>query len=267
MPYVKTNGIRMYFEERGAGAPLVLIMGITAPGSVWEKHVVCWQKKFRCILADNRGVGRSSKPAGPYTSAQMADDYAGLLDALGIQQARIVGCSMGSIIAQQLALRHPKRVRSMVLMCPWARCDNYARGIFEHIIAVKKNESPTEFVRFLQLMIYSKESWDDKGWQREFRAARRLAENDPRPQPFAALKAQAAACMNHDAYAQLKRITCPTLVIGGASDIFTPPWMAREVAAQIPTCDLHLYPGAGHVFHWERLSDFNPRVRKWLRTH
>jgi pimeloyl-ACP methyl ester carboxylesterase len=267
MPFIKTNGIRMYYEERGAGEPLVLIMGITAPGSVWEKHADCWSQKFRCLMPDNRGVGHSSKPAGPYTSALMADDYAGLMDRLGLKQARVVGCSMGSVIAQQLALRHPKKVRSLVLMCPWARCDAYARGLFDHIVAVNKNETPTEFVRFLQLLIYSKGSWDDKRWQREFRAARQMAEDDPRPQPFAALKAQAAACTSHDAYAQLQRIKCPALVIGGATDIFTPPWMAREVASQIPKCDLHLYPNAGHVFHWERLADFNPRVLKWLLAH
>ncbi len=267
MPFVKTNGIRMYYEERGAGEPLVLIMGITAPGSAWEQHAACWQENFRCILADNRGVGRSGKPAGPYTSAQMADDYAGLLDALGIAQARVVGCSMGSIIAQQLALRHLKKVRSLVLMCPWARCDPYARGIFEHLVAVKQHQPPAGFVRFLQLLIYSKGSWDNPAWQREFLATRRQAEADPQPQPYAALKAQAAACMTHDVFAQLKRIKCPALVIGGRNDLFTPPWMAQEVASQIPRSELHLYPGAGHVFHWERLADFNPRVRKWLLAH
>jgi len=267
MPFIKTNGIRMFYEERGVGEPLVLIMGITAPGSVWEKHAACWQDSFRCVMPDNRGVGRSGKPAGPYTSALMADDYAGLMDALGIRQARIVGCSMGSIIAEQLALRHPRKVRSLVLMCPWARCDHFARDVFEHLIAIKKRERPAEFVRYLQLLIYSKGTWDDRTGHRELLAARRQAEDDPRPQPFASLKAQAEACMAHDVFKQLKRIKCPALVIGGGSDIFTPPWMAKEVAGQLPRGELHLYPGAGHVFHWERLADFNPRVRQWLLAH
>ena len=90
-----------------------------------------WQKDFRCILGDNRGVGESDKPEGPYTSEMMADDYAGLLDELGIESARVVGCSMGSIIAQQLALRHPEKVKSAVLMCTWSRCDRYAVSVFE----------------------------------------------------------------------------------------------------------------------------------------
>ena len=91
----------------------------------------------------------------------MADDFDGLLDALGIAQARVVGCSMGSIIAQQLALRHPERVRSMVLMCPWARCDRYTREVFQHLADSKARLHPEEFVRYIQLLIFSKPSWDD----------------------------------------------------------------------------------------------------------
>ena len=136
-------------------------MGITAPGSVWEKHAAFWSEQFRCLLPDNRGVGGTDKPAGPYTSAMMADDFAGLLDHLGLAQVRVVGCSMGSIIAQQLALRHPQRVRSLVLMCPWARCDAYARGIFEHMKAIKARLRPEEFTTYIQLLIFSKATWDD----------------------------------------------------------------------------------------------------------
>src|SRR6188508_3735263 len=82
MPIVKTNGINMAYEERGSGDPLICIMGVTAPGGVWDAHAQAWEKHFRCILGDHRGVGATDKPAGPYTTAMMADDYAGLMDAL-----------------------------------------------------------------------------------------------------------------------------------------------------------------------------------------
>ena len=150
MPIVEANGIKLYYEERGAGDPLVMIMGITARGAVWEKHADFWQRNFRCILPDNRGVGLSDKPAGPYTSAHMADDYAALMQELGIERARVIGCSMGSIIAQQRALRHPARVRSMVLMCTWARCDRYARDVFQHIIDIKSRLRPEEFATYIR---------------------------------------------------------------------------------------------------------------------
>jgi pimeloyl-ACP methyl ester carboxylesterase len=267
MPTISTNGIQLYYEERGAGEPLLLIMGITAPGSVWERHADFWQERFRCLLPDNRGVGRSDKPAGPYSSAMMADDLAGLLDALALERAHVVGCSMGSTIAQQLALRHPARVRSLVLMCPWARCDAYAHGIFGHLQAIKARLRPEEFMAYLQLLIFSKATWDDPVAFAELVEARRLAAEDPEPQPLHALEAQAAACTGHDVSALLDRIRCPALVIGGELDIFTPRWMAEEVARGIPGAELHLYPGAGHAFHWERIDDFNPRVRDWLAAH
>jgi len=254
MPTVTTNGIELYYEERGAGEPLLLLMGITAPGSVWELHAQFWQERFRCLLPDNRGVGRSDKPVGPYTSALMADDFAGLLDALGLERVRVVGCSMGSVIAQQLALRHPRRVRSLVLMCPWARCDAYARGIFDHMKTIKARLRPEEFANYIQLLIFSTATWDDPRGLADLLEGRRL-------------EAQAAACVSHDTYGDLGRIGCPTLVLGGGADIFTPPWMAEEVAGGIPGAALHLYPGAGHAFHWERIEDFNPRVREWLVTH
>ena len=142
MPFLQTNGIQLHYTEQGSGPPLLLIMGITAPGSVWEQHANFWSQSFRCLMPDNRGVGRSDKPAGPYNTAMMADDFAGMLDQLGVSAARVVGCSMGSTIAQQLALRHATKVQSLVLMCPWARCDRYAGGIFEHMAMQKARLRP-----------------------------------------------------------------------------------------------------------------------------
>ena len=264
MPHIHTNGINLYYEERGSGAPLLLIMGITAPGAVWEKHAAYWEKDFQCIIGDNRGVGLSDQPAGPYTSAQMADDYAGLLDSLQIQNVRVVGCSMGSIIAQQLALRHPEKVRSLVLMCPWARCDNTAKAIFQHLMHCKARLTPEEFNLFIQLLIYSKSSWDNDNIYAELKESRQQAAIDPLPQPLQGLEGQAAACITHDVLGELSKIQQPAFIIGGKEDIFTPVWMAEEVAGGISNAELHLYEKSGHAFHWENLSDFNPRVRNWL---
>lgn len=267
MPYLQTNGIQLHYTEQGSGPPVLLIMGITAPGSVWEQHANFWSQSFRCLMPDNRGVGRSDKPAGLYSSAMMADDFAGLLDQLRTEPVHIVGCSMGSTIAQQLALRHPTKVRSLVLMCPWARCDRYAKGVFEHMAMQKARLRPEEFAHYIQLLIFSKQTWDSESGYTDLVQSRQLAALDPAPQPLHALEAQAAACVRHDVLAELGSISCPTLVIGGEADIFTPAWMAREVAGAIRGAELHLYPEAGHAFHWERIADFNPRVREWLLAH
>ena len=264
MPTVNANGIDIYYETRGSGAPLLLIMGITAPGAVWEKHAAAWEKDFTCILMDNRGVGRSSKPEGPYSTEIMADDCAGLLDALGISQARVAGVSMGSTIAQQLAIRHPEKVKSMVLMCPWARCDNKAKAIFELMVDCKARFRPQEFSRFIQQLIFSKASWDDPDTFQGMLADRDAAETDPNPQPLVGLEGQAAACIAHQVLEQLGAVRVPTFVVGGDADEFTPKWMTEEVAKAIQGAELHIYPESGHAFHWENLEDFNRRVGHWL---
>ena len=267
MPVIHTNGINLYYELHGSGEPLLLIMGITATGAVWEKHVAYWGKDFTCITADNRGVGLSDKPEGVYTTEQMADDYAGLLDALQIKKARVVGCSMGSTIAQQLAIRHPEKIISLVLMCPWARCDNTAKAIFQHMMNCKAGQQPEEFTLFIQLLIWSKPSWDDEVLFAEMEEIRKQAAVETLPQPLHGLQGQAAACISHNVLNQLHQIKQPVLVIGGREDVFTPKWMAEEVAGTIPNAELHLYEGAGHAFHWEQIKDFNPRVKNWLVEH
>ncbi len=267
MPTVETNGIRMFYEELGDGDPLLCLMGITAPGSVWEQHVEAWSRDFRCIMPDNRGVGQTDKPDGPYTSRMMADDMAGLLDALSLDQVRVIGCSMGSIIAQQMALHHRDRVRSMVLMCPWARCDRYAKGVFEHMKHIKARLEPADFMNFIQLLIFAKPHWDDDDAFHNLIEGRHAAAEEETPQPLRALVAQADACIEHDVLADLGSVACPTLVIGGERDIFTPPWMGEEIAEAIDGAELHLYADAGHAFHWERIEDFNPRVARWFREH
>ncbi len=267
MPHVATNGIQMYYEEKGNGDPVILIMGITATGDVWQAHSDYWSEEFRCIMADNRGVGQSDKPAGDYSSAMMADDYAGLMDALGIESARVVGVSMGSIIAQQLCLRHPQKVKSAVLMCPWARVDRYARGIFEHMKACKAHLDNQQFLEWIQLLIFTKPFWDNDEAYEGLITGRQDFDTNPRPQPLHGLRGQAAACVEHNVVDRLSQITQPCLVIGGKDDIFTPLWMAEEVAKGLPNCETHYYDGAGHAFHWEKMDDFNPRVRQWLRAH
>jgi pimeloyl-ACP methyl ester carboxylesterase len=115
MPFVDSNGIRLYYEECGKGDPLLLLMGITARGAVWQKHVEDWSKEFRCIIPDNRGVGLSDKPAGSYSTEQMADDHAGLLGALGIETAR------GGLLDGQ----HYRPATRTATSAPGAQCSSH----------------------------------------------------------------------------------------------------------------------------------------------
>ena len=115
MPKAKVDDIQLYYEEQGRGEPLLLVMGLGASTLSWSEQIPTFGREFRVIAFDNRGAGRSDKPAVRYNIALFADDTAGLMDALGIDSAHVYGQSMGGFIAQELALRHPQRVRTLVL--------------------------------------------------------------------------------------------------------------------------------------------------------
>src|SRR3972149_3351360 len=115
MATTRVNDIEMYYEVYGSGEPLLLIMGLGANATAWEMQVPDFSRGYRVIAFDNRGAGRTEKPKEPYSIAQMADDAADLLDALGLGWSHVYGMSMGGMIAQEMALRHPSRVRALVL--------------------------------------------------------------------------------------------------------------------------------------------------------
>ena len=123
MPYAETNGIRIYYETRGGGDPVVLIGGLGSTLESWSVQVPLYSERFRVITFDNRGSGRSDKPDHPYTIEQMADDVAGLLDFLEIPKAHFVGKSMGGMVAQWLGIKYPERVDRLVMGCTSASRD------------------------------------------------------------------------------------------------------------------------------------------------
>jgi len=260
MPIFTKNGFTVHYDVHGEGESVLCIMGITALGAVWADHVEEWSKSYQCITPDNRGVGATDKPAGDYTTEMLAQDQVDLLDHLGIEKVHVVGCSMGSVIAQKLALLFPERVKSVTLMCTWARCDDYAKSVFAHILKCKAHFKSEDFMEYLQLLIFDKRSWDNPEFHANLLEGRAAAAVDENPQPLHGLIGQCAACTNHNTIDELQNLTAPTLVVGGENDVFTPSWMSDEVHAKLPNSTLHLYPQSGHAFHWENLDDFNKRV-------
>lgn len=258
---VVANGIDVAYIDEGEGEPLLLIMGLGADASKWELHLEEYRRRFRCLAVDNRGAGASSAPPGPYSTAQMADDHAALVRALGLDRVRVVGISMGGAIAQELALRHPELVERLVVVASWARCDPYATEVFRHMARVRAQVALADFAQLLDLWIWSPAyvavHLD------ELREAR-----VPRPgalvmaQP--AFEAQCDACIGHDTVERLGLIRAPTLVTAGDADIFTPLRLAEQLHAGIPGSELRVFPGAGHAHHWEELETFNALTAAWL---
>jgi pimeloyl-ACP methyl ester carboxylesterase len=253
------RGIDLAYREAGRGEPLVLAMGLGADGGAWQRHVERWAATFRCIAVDNRGAGRSSAPPGPYRTGELADDYAELIGELGLGPARVVGVSMGGAIAQELALRHPRLVRRLVLVSSWARLDAYTAEVFANLAAVRAQADPATFTRLLQLWIWSPGWFDRHGPELGAELAA------PGPMSQHAFAAQAAACAGHDALDRLGSIAVPTLVTAGSWDVFTPPRFAAELVAAIPGARLEVFEGSAHTHHWERLDEFNDLVLRWLR--
>lgn len=263
MPEVRSNGISIHYEERGRGDPLILVMGLGAPGSLWEDHVAAFEQCFRCILMDNRGAGGSDKPQGPYTTKMMAEDVSGVMQALGIESARVAGISMGSAIAQELALSYPEKVKSMVLISSWSRCDRYTKVIFEHFKKMRSLASPADFTQLIQLWIASPPYYEENFLK--------LAEDQQKAEeaymPLHAYQAQCDACSAHNTFDQLDKITAPALLTVGDADIFTPLRLTAEMHERMPHSEMLVFKGRGHIHHWEDLERFNVATTRFLLDH
>ena len=262
---VGTNGQQLFYEIHGAGPPLVLVMGIGYDSSLWTlQQVPVLSTRFRVVLLDNRDAGRSSRADHPYTIADMADDVAGLLDALDIPRTHVLGLSMGSMIAMEFALRHPDRLDRLVLAGPAAAP---ARSAVDPIAIWNwvKATDPSGQVFGGQQFTWLFSSAFLRNRQAVQDTTALLASN-PHPVQPDAYHRQAQAYLHFDALDRLGGITAPTLVIAGEQDLLTPPWVASEVAGRIPAARYEIVTGDGssHLMPLERPEDFNQLVMTFL---
>ena len=256
---VVVDGCPISYRVVGEGRPLLLVMGLGADVSAWQDHAAVYAERFRCILVDNRGVGRSGQPAGPYSTRQMAGDCARVVRAATDEPVAVVGISMGGAIAQELALRHPALVRALVLVSTWARCDGYLWEVFDHLRVAHRALGPAEFAQLLQLRIWTSDYVS--AHLAELREARQVSPAVPVPDH--AFAAQSAACLSHDTLSRLGGIDVPTLVTAGRADSFTVPAHAEQIHAAVRESRLVMFPG-GHAHHWEQLQAFNDLTSAWL---
>jgi 3-oxoadipate enol-lactonase len=262
---VAANGQQLYYEIHGEGPPLVLVMGIGYDSSLWTlAQVPALSTRFQVVIFDNRDAGRSSASSTAYTIADMADDLAGLLDALEIQRTHVLGLSMGAMIAQEFALRHANRTDRLVLTGTGGAP---ARSAFDPIRTwswVKANDTTGEaFVGQQFTWLFSTAFLRNPEAVQQTITA--LASN-PNPMTPEAYERQAQAYLQFNSLDRLGGITAPTLVIAGEQDLLTPPWIAREVADAIADARHEVIRGEGssHVVPIERPDDFNQLVSNFL---
>ena len=267
MPHAQVNGVRLFYQETGPpdAPPLVLIMGWGGDHTAWALQAPAFAAEHRVIALDNRGAGQSDVPPAPYSIAGMAGDVIGLMDALGIRRAHICGASMGGMIAQELALRHPERARTLGLHCTTAGIDAYGRFLIDTLLAVRAHDEREEFVRAMMPWILCRKTIAERPEFIRFWIERALAY--PYPTGYEGLARQADAIRGHDTMARLGEIRVPTLLTTGAEDILVPPASSRELHARIPGAELVTIPDAGHLHFIEQMERFNAVCLEFLRKH
>ncbi|MBZ5575126.1 MAG: alpha/beta hydrolase [Acidobacteriia bacterium] len=243
MAFLENQGAKIYWDEEGRGAPLLLIMGIGAASALWWRTRPALAAQYRTIALDNRGVGRSDVPAGPYPMALMASDAAAVLDAAGVERAHIFGLSMGGMIAQEFALQYPGRVLSLILGCTAPGGPNAVKAEPEATAALKARSTMTieeaekAFVPFLYDASTPRARIDEDLERRRAWV--------PSPQGYSA---QLQGIFAWQAFDRLPQIAAPTLVIHGRNDRLVPPGNGELIAARIPGARLVLIPQANHLF-------------------
>jgi 3-oxoadipate enol-lactonase len=265
MPFARINRIRIHYEVYGSGDPVLLVSGLSAPGLHWLYQVRDLSPRYQVITLDNRGVGESDVPMSEmYPLSLMADDAARLLAHLKVRRAHVVGASMGGAIAQELALRHPELVRSLVLACTWAQ----GGGRFLHTVRAWVNlaRKLTLEERYRDVffpMVYSPAFFERPGAMQET-LMRVLAYPFPTSVEGMERQARGVLAWNGSRVQDLKKIRVPTLVLVGRDDILTPPSFSRELARRLPRARLRVIRG-GHGFFIEEAEAFNRAVLAFLR--
>ncbi len=254
---IDAGGTRFWVERRGEGPDVLFVSGLGDPAEAWEAQLDGLSDRRRLIAFDNRGAGRTPLPDGPLTVAGMADDAAAVLRALTVPAAHVVGFSGGSFISQELALRHPGLVRSLILVSTCARTDAYFRRMAEFWDwMIERAPNERAMLEAFYLWVYTARAHEDGTVDRFIDEALAF----PHPQSAEAFRRQLSAFTQHDTFDRLPRITVPTLVLAGGADLTTPPRVGRVVAERIPGAEFEVLPEEAHQFFQEIPDVFNARA-------
>ena len=260
---IDIGDIELWTERRGQGPDVLLIAGLGDPAEAWQPQLDGLSDRFRLTAFDNRGAGRTPLPRGCLSVATMAADAAALLRALEVSSAHVAGFSMGSAIAQELALRHPELIRSLVLMSTYARPDALWRSqlnFWRWLAEVAPSERA--FFEAFFTWVYTPRAHADGTVGQIIEEALAF----PYQQSVEAFQAQVDVCLTHDTEDCLKEIGAPTLVLSGELDIILPPRFGRSVTAEIPNARSEVMPGEAHQPFQEVSEEFNARVETFWRA-
>ncbi len=261
MSHVTISGHDLSYERSGTGEPLLLIMGLSGTQRSWgEPFLEALRADFEVLVYDHRGVGRSAPAPEPFSIADLADDAAGLLEAIGWGSAHVLGISMGGMVAQELALRHPERVRTLTLGCTYAGGEGSeltSQATLAKLGAAWQSGDREQAIRAgWEVNVSAPFAGDARAWA-AFRDGALAV-----PVPMEMVLRQIQAISGHDASERLGRIGVPVLVIHGTADEMLPVANAEAIASRIDGARRELLEGVGHLFFWERPEESARLIRE-----
>ena len=252
MPFVRVGDLNFYFEEIGAGPPIVFISGLGSDLRSWTPLLPFLSTTYRCITFDNRDTGSTSQVPDGYAISDMAEDVAGLLEALGVQRAHVVGASMGGAIAQELAIGRPDLVDHLVLLSTYTSADSRGAAILDSWLHLQRALPREAYLRAIYPWLFSVEEYAAPGL---IEGVLQYALEHRSQQSPEAYERQMQAALSHHTVGRLGAIRAPTLALFGEDDILTPLRFARSLTEEIPLARLRTFPGAGHALVWTRTRE------------
>ncbi|MGD1021138.1 MAG: alpha/beta hydrolase [Candidatus Sulfotelmatobacter sp.] len=261
MSFIENQGAKLYWDEQGQGEPVLLIMGLGYPSALWHRSRPVLSQHFRTVAFDNRGVGLSDVPPGPYAIATMAADAGAVLDAAGVSRAHIFGVSMGGMIAQEFALQYPARTCSLILGCtsPGGPAAVRAERNVSNIL-MASGMTLEQAREAILPYIYDADTPREK-IEEDLNLRRKWLAS------MEGYTAQLQAILAWEGYTRIAQITAPTLVIHGTSDALVPCANGELIASLIPNAKLVLIEHASHLFLTDQTRLAHKEILEFLLSH
>jgi pimeloyl-ACP methyl ester carboxylesterase len=262
MPFCTITNATVFYKEKGEGEPLIFLNGLSSDHSYWLAQLRAFARRFRCIALDNRDVGQGASDGTPYSIRDLAGDVAEFMDKLQLPAAHIAGLSMGGMVAQELALLRPERVRSLSLLCTLPATDDWFRGTLETFELIRRQvqDTPGFFEAILPWWVGHR-FFDDSerpAWLRW------MLRQNPYPQSLDGFLRQLYAISKHDAVSRLPSIRCPAHIIAGEDDAIIPTRYSRRLHQLLPHARLTVLQGVGHAPPIEDARQFNQALGDFL---
>jgi len=262
MPKMAVAGGDIYCEETGKGPPLLFVSGLGGVGRYWQPQIPAFSARFRTVIYDQRGTGQSDRLQRKFSIDQMAAEAVGLMDALKIERAHVVGLSTGGAIGQTMAIEHPQRVARLAMCSTWTHCDPWFRRMFEARKRMYLEAGTDLHQMFHPLWLYPPDYVNAHDAELDEERNKSVAGAPP----VEVSAGRIDALLAFDRRATLARIQAPTLIIASDNDYITPCYYAEALERAIPGAKLARVRGGGHSISKTRPEEFNKLVLAFLQN-